>query len=351
MNTNFMSSDGYIIDQSLAINRPYGKSDSVITGCGWMAAFNFLKATGHPLPEKQVRLSLSQGWFKGRLGTGPLRLKEYLQKNSGLPLETALKRKKVLQLARQAGAGVLLYNQENELHFVTFIAVEDGLFRFFNAEYGNPAYIMSMQDFITKNCKWGFHYIMTTRHKSEVGPKGTQPLSTPRLLLRPFVPQDAQAMFENWASDPRVTRYLRWAPHQSVQESQEIVNIWCESYKKNDFYQWVIQVQETGELIGTIGIMPETEPGEPSGWVVGYCIGRAFWSRGYTTEALSAALSYFIQDSGVTTVRACHAKANPASGRVLLKNGFLLDHEGICHLENGREVNALYYIYHRPMEV
>ena len=37
--------------------------------------------------------------------------------------------------------------------------------------------------------------------------KGTQLLETPRLILRKFAMNDAQAMYENWASDPEVTKY------------------------------------------------------------------------------------------------------------------------------------------------
>ena len=38
--------------------------------------------------------------------------------------------------------------------------------------------------------------------------KGTQAIHTERLTLRKFTVDDAQAMFENWANDERVTRYL-----------------------------------------------------------------------------------------------------------------------------------------------
>ena len=39
---------------------------------------------------------------------------------------------------------------------------------------------------------------------------GTKTLETERLILRPFVWEDREAMFRNWESDPEVTRYLRW---------------------------------------------------------------------------------------------------------------------------------------------
>lgn len=38
--------------------------------------------------------------------------------------------------------------------------------------------------------------------------KGMQTIKTERLTLRKFTVDDARAMFENWANDERVTRYL-----------------------------------------------------------------------------------------------------------------------------------------------
>ena len=39
---------------------------------------------------------------------------------------------------------------------------------------------------------------------------GTVKLETKRLVLRRFALDDGQAMHDNWASDPEVTRYLTW---------------------------------------------------------------------------------------------------------------------------------------------
>ena len=39
---------------------------------------------------------------------------------------------------------------------------------------------------------------------------GTVRMETKRLVLRPYVIEDADAMFRNWANDPQVTKYLSW---------------------------------------------------------------------------------------------------------------------------------------------
>ena len=48
-------------------------------------------------------------------------------------------------------------------------------------------------------------------------------LYTDRLILRPFELEDAQAMFDNWASDPEVTKYLTWPTHESVETTKRII--------------------------------------------------------------------------------------------------------------------------------
>ncbi|GEM_PF-6663323 len=57
--------------------------------------------------------------------------------------------------------------------------------------------------------------------------KGTQTIQTERLKLRRFTVDDAQAMFDNWANDPRVTRYLTWSPHESPEATKQLLERWC----------------------------------------------------------------------------------------------------------------------------
>ena len=51
---------------------------------------------------------------------------------------------------------------------------------------------------------------------------GTITLETPRLILRRFAAGDAAAMYRNWASDPEVTRFLTWPPHESLAVSEHL---------------------------------------------------------------------------------------------------------------------------------
>jgi RimJ/RimL family protein N-acetyltransferase len=55
---------------------------------------------------------------------------------------------------------------------------------------------------------------------------------------------------------------------------------------------------------------------------IGYGFAPADWGQGYATEAVRALTAHFLQESGVRTVTAQTAVANPASRRVLEKCGF-----------------------------
>ena len=109
-------------------------------------------------------------------------------------------------------------------------------------------------------------------------------------------------VYRNWANDPAVTRFLRWEPHKDENETFALLAAWDELYQNPDYYQWCMVDKATGEVFGSMSFYDDTagEPGEAAGWQArgfdisqgvwepGYCIGRAWWGKGYTTEALNA---------------------------------------------------------------
>ena len=101
---------------------------------------------------------------------------------------------------------------------------------------------------------------------------GTVRMETKRLVLRPYVIEDADAMFRNWANDPQVTKYLSWEPHKDVEETKQILEGWIKSYESKDFYTWAIaRKEDEGNVIGSISV-PQLN--QKAGRVtVGYCLG------------------------------------------------------------------------------
>ena len=147
--------------------------------------------------------------------------------------------------------------------------------------------------------------------------KGTQEIRTKRLTLRRFAVADAQAMFDNWASDGRVTRYLTWEPHTSPGATAQLLAEWENAYASPNHYNWVITLG--GTPIGSIAAVRVDERSE---WAaLGYCLGCAFWGQGLMTEAASAVIAFLFDEVGVNRVSISHAVKNPASGRVAQKCG------------------------------
>lgn len=152
-------------------------------------------------------------------------------------------------------------------------------------------------------------------------------IETERLFLRKFTPDDAEAMFNNWAGDGEVTRYMLWQTHASIDVSREIIAKWCEEYN-HGYINWAIVLKESGAPIGSIGVHNIRE--NIRACELGYCIGRSFWGNGYVPEAAMHVLKYLF-DSGFNRVEAYHDIRNPKSGRVMSKigmrqEGILRDH-------------------------
>ncbi|WGD36550.1 GNAT family N-acetyltransferase [Lysinibacter sp. HNR] len=169
---------------------------------------------------------------------------------------------------------------------------------------------------------------------------GTQRLETERLILRRFTVDDAQAMFRNWASDDAVTEYLAWPTHRDEGVSRGVLSDWVESYERDSYYTWAIELVGLDEPIGSIGAVRTDD--DLRLVEIGYCIGKPWWNQGIVTEALQALTAFFIERVGINRIEATHVPQNPGSGRVMIKSGFryegtlrqrTLTHKGVFDAE------------------
>lgn len=149
--------------------------------------------------------------------------------------------------------------------------------------------------------------------------KGTLDIETDRLILRRFVESDADDMFNNWANDDDVTRYLTWPTHKDIDVSKIVISDWVEGYKNDEFYQWAIMLKENEKVIGSISVVELSNTNEHCD--IGYCIGKAYWNKGMTTEALKAIILFLFNEIGFERVQALHYTENVASGEVMKKAG------------------------------
>ena len=176
----------------------------------------------------------------------------------------------------------------------------------------------------------------------------TPTLETERIIIRPLKIADAEAVYNNWSSDPEVTKYMRYNTHRSVSATIE----WLTSVEANyssekacdsskNAYDWGFVFKETEELFGSGGLCHVQEHGlfEP-----GYNIMKKYWSLGLATEAAGAMVDFAAESLGVNAMFARHNKENPASGRVMEKLGFVRTGSGTNKKFDGRIYETWEYI-------
>ena len=142
-------------------------------------------------------------------------------------------------------------------------------------------------------------------------------LVTPRLLLRPFQPDDRDAVIA-LLSDPRNTRYMHFATWTDEQRHR-----WFERClaQRSDATNWGITCNSLADVIGWFGIGGATHPSVAGERSFGYLLDHAHWNRGYMTEVLRAVLAYEFYTRGAPRLTATCEVANVASARVMEKVG------------------------------
>ncbi len=149
---------------------------------------------------------------------------------------------------------------------------------------------------------------------------------------------DAEAMYQNWASDPDVVKYLTWPAHVSIEVSKAVLKEWVPSYQQEDYYQWAIVLKENGnDPIGSISAVHMNDDIEMAH--VGYCLGKNWWHMGIMSEAMKAVMDFFFDKVGVNRIESRHDPRNPHSGMVMKKCGMKYEgtmrssdrnNQGIC---------------------
>ena len=159
-------------------------------------------------------------------------------------------------------------------------------------------------------------------------------LESERIALRHWQDADADILYE-YAREPEVGERAGWPPHQSREESLEVIRTVFDNPTT-----WAIVLKETGKVVGAIGYGPSCDcalparEGEPT---VGYWVGKPYWGQGICTEALRLMIAHIRQTTAINSLISGHFADNPASGRVMEKCGCDPTGETACdsHLYGG----------------
>jgi [ribosomal protein S5]-alanine N-acetyltransferase len=82
-------------------------------------------------------------------------------------------------------------------------------------------------------------------------------IETERLLLRKPRLSDAPAVFEGWAKYPEVTRFLTWSPHESVEQSEALMQRSIAGWDGETNFRYLLEIRASGVLAGMIELRME----------------------------------------------------------------------------------------------
>jgi [ribosomal protein S5]-alanine N-acetyltransferase len=143
-------------------------------------------------------------------------------------------------------------------------------------------------------------------------------LSTARLLLRPFAPDDADALHLQW-NDPDVGRWLWDGAPVSRETVAEVIAASVSGFRDRAFGFFTLRLVERAEdVVGFAGLRPI---GDTTDIELLYGLLPAFWGRGLATEAARAVLDWGFDTLGLDQIAAGADPPNAASFGVMDRLG------------------------------
>lgn len=153
-------------------------------------------------------------------------------------------------------------------------------------------------------------------------------LETPRLHLRTFQSEDALALFnaltESAAPLQQFLWFLPWVAEMMTLNAAEIR---CRKAEANFLLRtdlaYLVFDKSSGRIVGSVGLhrtdwsLPKTE--------VGYWLRTSATGNGYASEAISALVSWALNELGAQRIELVTDEHNLASRRVADRCGFTLE--------------------------
>ena len=147
-------------------------------------------------------------------------------------------------------------------------------------------------------------------------------LRTERLILRKMTRDDLLDINE-YASDERLSRFLRWTPHLNLQETKGYIEFMQKRYRKGLHAEWAVALASTGKVIGTCGFSAVDLANETC--ELGYVLSNAYRKKGYMSEAFCEVLKIAFEVLQAHRVTLQILEGNDDSVRFAERIGFRLE--------------------------
>ncbi len=147
-------------------------------------------------------------------------------------------------------------------------------------------------------------------------------IDTPRLQMRAFTPEDAEAVLA-FSRPPEVTRYTGDAGRvTNLAEARAVItDIWQAEYQRYGYARYALVHKADNRVIGFCGLKYEPHLG---GADIGYRMLPAYWGQGLGWEAAHATLAYGREVLKLNPIYAEVVEENLASRRIIERLGMVL---------------------------
>jgi RimJ/RimL family protein N-acetyltransferase len=144
---------------------------------------------------------------------------------------------------------------------------------------------------------------------------------TERVMGRKPVLADATAMFETYATDPEVTRYLVFKPYKKLDVLETWLKFIIQEWETKPGIMYLLfKRDDPAQLVGSFSIGIDRFKAE-----VGYLVARPYWGQGIMTEVLRYWIDWALAQPEIYRISALCDVHNPASGRVMEKAGMTFE--------------------------
>jgi len=164
-------------------------------------------------------------------------------------------------------------------------------------------------------------------------------IETKRLIIREMVQHDYDALCKILC-DEEVMR-TAYENAFSLEEAQNWLNRHFKRYTEYGFGLWAVVLKETNEMIGQCGLTLQ-------GWrdkevlEIGYLFQKAYWHKGYATEAAIACKEYAFKVLNASSVYSIVRDTNIAAQNVAVRNGMnIIDKD----TKNFRYIDMDFFLY------
>src|SRR5688572_4413447 len=135
---------------------------------------------------------------------------------------------------------------------------------------------------------------------------------TARLVARPAVASDAQVVFDEYARDASVARFMTWRPHRHVGETSEFLQRCERVWADGSAFPWTLWLKGSGEFAGLLELRVHAPAVD-----IGYALASRWWRQGLMTEAVREVIVWALARPEIFRVWATCDVENEASAGLL----------------------------------